>query len=95
MLLGVFGADNDNDAKTWPLIGITGAVDLKSERPAIFFAIEPRYRRQGIGKAVVQTVTAALHVFGYRIISAHVNAENTASQQLLAAVGFLHEGQEW
>jgi len=57
-------------------------------------AVHPDYRRQGIGRKLLSTVTASLAASPYSSLYLHVLAKNNAARQLYRRCGFVVIGED-
>jgi GNAT superfamily N-acetyltransferase len=54
--------------------------------------VDPRYRRQGVGEALVKTVLEGARTEGYRTMSLWVTDVNARAEHLYLRMGFVSTG---
>ena len=72
--------------------GYVGSQSVMGEADMMNLAVRSDYRRQGIGKALVQELIAALKNRGVSSLALEVRASNTPARMLYEAVGFRQVG---
>ena len=73
--------------------GYVGSQSVMGEADMMNLAVRSDYRRQGIGKALVQELIAALKNRGVSSLALEVRASNTPARMLYEAVGFRQVGR--
>lgn len=70
-------------------------LELNNDNSAsIAFGVKPELRGQGLGKMIINEVTALSNLQGIKKIHAGVEPENVASQRVLQANGFVRMSEE-
>jgi ribosomal-protein-alanine N-acetyltransferase len=78
----------DNDA----VIGYIGLLFVLDEGYISNVAVSPAYRRQGVGRALIEALLQRAEKLGLSFVTLEVRASNTAAQALYADCGFLVAG---
>lgn len=75
------------------VIGYVGSQTVPPESDMLNLAVAPAARRQGVGRALVNALTAALAQRGSRSLSLEVRAANAAALALYRSLGFCQVGR--
>ena len=70
----------------WPLEAVTHVREIKA------LAVAPAFYRQGVGRALLETVINEARQDGTRKVTLRVLGHNTPAQALYKALGFVEEG---
>lgn len=68
-------------------VGVIGLCDLSFE-PIVFYAMDTKWRMQGIMKQCVEKVTTCVRNLGYSSIKTQVHPDNIASKRVLVRCGY-------
>ena len=90
----------DNPLSVWlvamegeSLAGYVGSQTVMDETDMMNLAVAPRFRRQGVGEALVNALEASLKDLGSRCLTLEVRASNESAQALYACLGFVQVGR--
>lgn len=72
--------------------GYIGSQTVLGESDMMNLAVSPEYRRQGIGRALVNALTDRLRQLGSHSVSLEVRASNLPACQLYESLGFTQVG---
>lgn len=74
------------------LAGYVGSQTVMGETDMMNLAVAPQRRRQGIGRRLVEELTARLARMGSRSLTLEVRASNVPARALYEAMGFVQTG---
>lgn len=74
------------------LAGYVGSQTVMGETDMMNLAVAPQRRRQGIGRRLVEELTARLARMGSRSLTLEVRASNAPARALYEAMGFAQTG---
>ena len=74
------------------LAGYVGSKTVMGETDMMNLAVAPQRRRQGIGRRLVEELTARLARMGSRSLTLEVRASNVPARALYEAMGFVQTG---
>ncbi len=74
------------------LAGYVGSQTVMGETDMMNLAVAPQRRRQGIGRRLVEELTARLARMGSRSLTLEVRASNAPARALYEAMGFVQTG---
>ena len=90
----------DNPLSVWlvamegeSLAGYVGSQTVMDETDMMNLAVAPRFRRQGVGEALVNALEASLKDYGSRCLTLEVRDSNAAARALYAKLGFVEIGR--
>ena len=90
----------DNPLSVWlvamegeSLAGYVGSQTVMDETDMMNLAVAPRFRRQGVGEALVNALEASLKDLGSRCLTLEVRDSNVAARALYAKLGFAEIGR--
>ena len=75
------------------LAGYVGSQTVMDETDMMNLAVAPQFRRQGVGEALVNALTASLKELGSRCLTLEVRASNEAARALYGKLGFTEIGR--
>lgn len=75
------------------VVGYVGSQTVLDEADVMNVAVDPAYRRQGVGKGLMLALMAALRQAGVRTLALEVRASNEAAQALYKNLGFEQAGR--
>lgn len=75
------------------VVGYVGSQTVLDEADVMNVAVDPAYRRQGIGKRLMLELMAALKQAGVRTLALEVRASNEAALTLYRDLGFEQAGR--
>ena len=75
------------------LAGYVGSQTVIDETDMMNLAVAPEFRRQGVGEALVNTLTASLKELGSRCLTLEVRDSNEAARALYGKLGFVEVGR--
>ena len=75
------------------VVGYVGSQTVLDEADVMNVAVDPAYRRQGVGKGLMLALMAALRQVGVRTLALEVRASNEAAQALYKNLGFEQAGR--
>lgn len=75
------------------VIGYVGSQTVPPEADVMNLAVAPEYRRQGIGRQLMQTLTEVLHTQGIESLFLEVRASNDPAIALYSEFGFVQVGR--
>lgn len=75
------------------VIGYVGSQSVPPEADIMNLAVAPEYRRQGIGRQLMQTLTEVLHTQGIESLFLEVRASNDPAIALYSEFGFVQVGR--
>ena len=70
------------------LAGYVGSQTVMDETDMMNLAVAPQFRRQGVGEALVNALTASLKELGSRCLTLEVRDSNEAARALYGKLGF-------
>ena len=73
--------------------GYVGSQSVPPEADVMNVAVSPAYRRQGIGRALMEALITELSARGMESLTLEVRASNEAAIALYEALGFLQVGR--
>ena len=73
--------------------GYVGSQSVPPEADVMNVAVSPAYRRQGIGRALMEALITELSARGMESLTLEVRASNQAAIALYEALGFLQVGR--
>ena len=73
--------------------GYVGSQSVLGESDMMNVAVSPQYRRQGIGRLLIETLIADLRAQGNHTLTLEVRASNTPAIALYESLGFLAVGR--
>ena len=74
------------------LMGYVGSQTCLDETDMMNIAVSPAFRRQGVAKALIDALVAALQERGSRQLTLEVRASNAPARQLYGRLGFSQVG---
>ncbi len=74
------------------LLGYVGSQTCLDETDMMNIAVSPAFRRQGVAKALIEALVAALQKQGSQRLTLEVRASNTPARQLYESLGFSQVG---
>ena len=80
----------DDDGK---VLGYVGSQTVMDETDMMNLAVAPQFRRQGVGEALVNALTASLKELGSRCLTLEVRDSNEAARALYGKLGFTEIGR--
>ena len=90
----------DNPLSVWlvamegeSLAGYVGSQTVMDETDMMNLAVAPQFRRQGVGEALVNALTASLKKMGSRCLTLEVRDSNEAARALYGKLGFREIGR--
>ena len=75
------------------LAGYVGSQTVMDETDMMNLAVAPQFRRQGVGKALVNALVASLKELGSRCLTLEVRDSNGPARALYAKLGFVEVGR--
>lgn len=75
------------------LAGYVGSQTVMDETDMMNLAVAPQFRRQGVGEALVNALTASLKELGSRCLTLEVRDSNEAARALYGKLGFVEVGR--
>ena len=75
------------------LAGYVGSQTVMDETDMMNLAVAPQFRRQGVGEALVNALTASLKELGSRCLTLEVRDSNEAARALYGKLGFTEIGR--
>ena len=75
------------------LAGYVGSQTVMDETDMMNLAVVPQFRRQGVGEALVNALTASLKEMGSRCLTLEVRDSNEAARALYGKLGFREIGR--
>ena len=75
------------------LAGYVGSQTAMDETDMMNLAVVPQFRRQGVGEALVNALTASLKEMGSRCLTLEVRDSNEAARALYGKLGFREIGR--
>ena len=75
------------------VVGYVIAHHAVDEAEILNLGVAPTYRRQGVGRALVEAILARLRQRGITAVFLEVRESNTVAQHLYAALGFTRAGR--
>ena len=75
------------------LAGYVGSQTVMDETDMMNLAVAPQFRRQGVGKALVNALVASLKELGSRCLTLEVRDSNGPARALYAKLGFAEVGR--
>ena len=75
------------------LAGYVGSQTVMDETDMMNLAVAPQFRRQGVGEALVNALTASLKELGSRCLTLEVRDSNEAARALYGKLGFAEVGR--
>ena len=75
------------------LAGYVGSQTVMDETDMMNLAVAPQFRRQGVGEALVNALTASLKELGSRCLTLEVRDSNEAARALYGKLGFREIGR--
>ena len=75
------------------LAGYVGSQTVLDETDMMNLAVAPQFRRQGVGEALVNALTASLKQLGSRCLTLEVRDSNEAARALYGKLGFAEVGR--
>ena len=75
------------------LAGDVGSQTVMDETDMMNLAVAPQFRRQGVGKALVNALVASLKELGSRCLTLEVRDSNGPARALYAKLGFAEVGR--
>ena len=75
------------------LAGYVGSQTVMDETDMMNLAVAPQFRRQGVGEALVNALTASLKEMGSRCLTLEVRDSNEAARALYGKLGFREIGR--
>ena len=75
------------------VIGYVGSQSVPPEADIMNLAVAPEYRRQGIGRQLMQALTEVLHTQGIESLFLEVRASNDPAIALYSEFGFVQVGR--
>ena len=75
------------------VVGYVGSQTVLDEADVMNVAVDPAYRRQGVGKGLMLALMAVLRQAGVRTLALEVRASNEAAQALYKILGFEQAGR--
>lgn len=75
------------------VVGYVGSQTVLDEADVMNVAVDPAYRRQGVGKGLMLALMAVLRQAGVRTLALEVRASNEAAQALYKNLGFEQAGR--
>ena len=75
------------------LAGYVGSQTVMDETDMMNLAVAPQFRRQGVGEALVNALTASLKQLGSRCLTLEVRDSNEAARALYGKLGFTEIGR--
>ncbi len=75
------------------VVGYVGSQSVPPEADVMNVAVSPAYRRQGIGRALMEALISELSARGMESLTLEVRASNEAAIALYEALGFLQVGR--
>lgn len=75
------------------VIGYVGSQSVPPEADVMNLAVAPEYRRQGIGRQLMQALTEFLHTQGIESLFLEVRASNDPAIALYSEFGFVQVGR--
>ena len=75
------------------LAGYVGSQTVMDETDMMNLAVAPQFRRQGVGEALVNALTASLKKMGSRCLTLEVRDSNEAARALYGKLGFREIGR--
>ena len=75
------------------VIGYVGSQTVPPEADVMNLAVAPEYRRQGIGRQLMQALTEVLHTQGIESLFLEVRASNDPAIALYSEFGFVQVGR--
>lgn len=79
----------EEDGQVW---GYVGSQTVLDESDMMNVAVDPRFRRQGIARALIETLIAELSKMGSRCLRLEVRVSNENARALYARMGFQQLG---
>ena len=86
--LSLWLVDEEN-GRVW---GYVGSQTVLDESDMMNVAVDPRFRRQGIARALIETLIAELSKMGSRCLRLEVRVSNENARALYARMGFQQLG---
>ena len=80
------------DSGTEKIVGIIGLRDISGEGEITNVAVEPEFRRRGIGRLMLDKVLEEARQLGIRDITLEVRESNAGAIKLYEKAGFVGEG---
>ena len=74
------------------VFGYVGSQTVLDESDMMNVAVDPRFRRQGIARALIETLIAELAKMGSRCLRLEVRVSNESARALYARMGFQQLG---
>ena len=74
------------------VLGYVGSQTVLDESDMMNVAVDPRFRRQGIARALIETLIAELSKMGSRCLRLEVRVSNENARALYARMGFQQLG---
>lgn len=74
------------------LLGYVGSQTCLDETDMMNIAVSPASRRQGVARALIETLVSALRERGSKQLTLEVRASNGPARQLYESLGFLQVG---
>ena len=74
------------------MVGLNEGKSFKAHCGELGIGLDPAYRRQGLGRRLMQAATAKARQLGLKRLEAACFADNTPARALLRACGFVEEG---
>ena len=74
------------------LLGYVGSQTCLDETDMMNIAVSPAFRRQGVAKALIEALVAALRERGSKMLTLEVRASNATARQLYESLGFSQIG---
>lgn len=81
------------DERDGEIAGYVGSQTVPPEADMMNLAVSPAFRRQGIGRSLVQALANSLHKLGAQSLALDVREGNAPARTLYAALGFSEVGR--
>lgn len=81
------------DEREEKVVGYIGSQSVPPEADVMNLAVAPEYRRQGIGRALLETLIRLLHNGGMESLTLEVRETNMPALALYTALGFREVGR--
>lgn len=81
------------DEREGAVVGYVGSQSVPPESDVMNLAVAPEYRRQGVGRALLEELTRRLHSLGMQSLTLEVRETNAPAIELYTAMGFREVGR--
>lgn len=81
------------DDRDGTVAGYVGSQSVPPESDVMNLAVAPEFRRQGIGRALMDALCARLHSLGMTSLTLEVRDSNAAARTLYGGMGFVEVGR--